>query len=197
MRRFADNAGRTWDVRLDYAAVSQVRDVLDFDLLDFDRVAALETDAAALVDVLFICSQGPKVSDVRFGRAMRGMIYAGRDALLAEWMAFFPAPDDNKPTKGPRVDAAGIDRMVWQCAGVLGVHPGPYTLRQLLAMSEARSRSDWRHTSHLMWLLANIHRNPKKPAISLSAFDPFAPKEQPLKVGFDVFFADMMPTPPN
>lgn len=201
MRRFTDNAGRAWTIHLDYAAISRVRDLLGLDLLDFERVAAIEHDAALLVDVLFVCSRGHELSDRRFGRAMRGeTIYQAREALFTEWLAFFPEPDDSKPpAKGPRIDAAGIDRMVWQCAGTIGVHPGPYTLRQLLVMCEAKPRADWRRTSSLMWLLANIHRKPGSAVKPLSMFDPYAPKEQPRTVSFDLFFADMMPqkSPPT
>lgn len=31
-------------------------------------------------------------------------------------------------------------------------------------MAEARSEADWAHTSHLLALLANVHRDPKRTA---------------------------------
>lgn len=45
---------------------------------------------------------------------------------------------------------------------MLGVHPGPFTLRELLWMSEHRSKEAWSHTSALLALLANAHRDPKR-----------------------------------
>ena len=36
------------------------------------------------------------------------------------------------------------------------------TLRELLPMTEARSRAQWTHTSALLALLANCHRDPKR-----------------------------------
>ena len=55
-----------------------------------------------------------------------------------------------------------IDRLVWQLAGVLGLDPGPFTLRELLVMGEARSQQAWGHTSALLAMLANVHRDAKK-----------------------------------
>jgi hypothetical protein len=58
------------------------------------------------------------------------------------------------------------------------------TLRELLAMGEARLREKWSRTSTLMALIANVHRDRKKSrALKPSDFDPFAsskvaPKEK-------------------
>ena len=52
--------------------------------------------------------------------------------------------------------------MIWQLAGLLGVDPGPLTLRELVWMAEARLQAEWAQTSSLMALIANAHRDPKK-----------------------------------
>lgn len=40
--------------------------------------------------------------------------------------------------------------------------PGPYTLRELVWMAEARGRDQWTHTSSVLALIANVNRDPKK-----------------------------------
>jgi len=52
--------------------------------------------------------------------------------------------------------------LVWELAGLVGLDPGPLTLRELVAMAEARLAHDWARGSMLMALLANCHRDPKK-----------------------------------
>jgi len=42
------------------------------------------------------------------------------------------------------------------------VNPGPFTLRELLWMADARHTNEWNHTSALLAMLANTHRDPKK-----------------------------------
>jgi hypothetical protein len=42
------------------------------------------------------------------------------------------------------------------------VNPDPLTLRELLAMAEAKSRDNWNHTSAVLALIINVNRDPKK-----------------------------------
>ena len=51
-------------------------------------------------------------------------------------------------------------RVVYELAGVIGVDPGPLTLRELLWMSEARAREAWAHTSAGLALIANVNGDP-------------------------------------
>jgi len=67
-----------------------------------------------------------------------------------------------------------------QIAGVVGVDPGPLTLRELLWMHESRVRDQWNHTSSILALTANCHRDPKKTA-SFAPQD-FHPLEKPRSV---------------
>jgi len=54
-------------------------------------------------------------------------------------------------------------------------------------MAEARTRDGWAHTSTVMALLANCHRDPKKTKPYRPAdFDPFAKAAAPCAIGFDV-----------
>lgn len=53
------------------------------------------------------------------------------------------------------------------------------TLRELLWMAEGRGREHWAHTSALLALLANVHRDPKKHrAFSPADFNPYEALER-------------------
>jgi hypothetical protein len=52
----------------------------------------------------------------------------------------------------------------YELAGIIGVHPGPWSLRELLAAVQGRQRETWNHTSALLAQMAEIHRDPKKRA---------------------------------
>ena len=56
---------------------------------------------------------------------------------------------------------------------MIGIDPGPCTLRELIWMTEARQRDAWDRAASLMTLLANCHRDPKKPAFGPHLFHPF------------------------
>ncbi len=65
--------------------------------------------------------------------------------------------------------------MVWRFAGIVGINPGPLTLRELWQMAEERQRDQWSHTSVLLAVLANIHRDPKRTSRYTSEdFNPFS-----------------------
>ena len=108
------------------------------------------------------------------------------DAFLKELTDFFPNPrvraglktiwQKSQALRGLLLDrieadleavdvdseAQEIDQLIWHTAGILGVDPGPFTLRELLVMAEGRSRAAWNHTGSMMALLANINRDPKR-----------------------------------
>lgn len=43
-------------------------------------------------------------------------------------------------------------------AGVLRLDPAPFSLRSLVRMLEANRRESWDHTSHLIWIVAEVNR---------------------------------------
>lgn len=47
--------------------------------------------------------------------------------------------------------------------------PSPFTLRSLLRMVEANQKAAWNHTSHILWIIAEVNRNAKE---RRKAFDP-------------------------
>jgi hypothetical protein len=100
MHTFVDNAGRTWTVTINVAAVKRVRALLSVDLyalLDdgLKPLAALVADPVRLADVLFcLCkdeAEKVKVTDEDFGRALAGdAITIAAQAFLDEIVCFFP-----------------------------------------------------------------------------------------------------------
>ena len=55
----------------------------------------------------------------------------------------------------------------------MGVDPGPLTIRELLEMSEGRSRSLWGHTSAIVATILNVNRPKGKAAIRPDAVNPW------------------------
>ena len=64
-------------------------------------------------------------------------------------------------------------RLVYQIAGAVGVDPGPLTIRELVDMSEGKSRSLWAHTSAQLAMLANVNRRKGQRAIRPEELDPW------------------------
>lgn len=98
MKTFKDNAGRSWTVAVNVAAIKRVKGLLDVNLMEAvegDLLEKLSTDPVLLCDVVYaICkpeadTQG--VTDEQFGQAMAGdAIQHATTALLEELIDFFP-----------------------------------------------------------------------------------------------------------
>ena len=72
-------------------------------------------------------------------------------------------------------------------AGIIGLDPGPLTLRELLLMAESRSQENWAHTSAILALVANVNRDPKKSrAFKPADFNPHAQKPVSIKADISV-----------
>ena len=63
--------------------------------------------------------------------------------------------------------------MIYQIAGAIGVDPGPMTIRELLEMTEGRSRSLWGHTSAVIATILNVNRPKGKAPIRPEAVNPW------------------------
>lgn len=106
MKSFTDNAGRTWMLSVNVAAIKRVRALCGVDLnsiVEMDvngepntkLLERLSSDPVLLVDVLYaVCkpeADSKGVSDIAFGEAMAGdAIEAATNALLDEVIDFFP-----------------------------------------------------------------------------------------------------------
>ena len=104
MQTFRDNAGRTWTVSVDVAAIKRVRALAGFDLLsvlDGKGIDRLVLDPVLLCDVLCAACRPEAerlgVTDEDFGRAMAGdAIEHATRALMEELVSFCPNPRDRK-----------------------------------------------------------------------------------------------------
>lgn len=100
MHSFTDNAGRTWVISINVAAVKRVRGLLGVDLYSlvddgFKPLGELLGDPVKLVDVIYcLCrdeANAKNVSDEDFGRALYGdAITRAADAFVEELIDFFP-----------------------------------------------------------------------------------------------------------
>jgi len=79
---------------------------------------------------------------------------------LERRMATQLAELENAPAAAPPAIVAW--ELIWQCAGILALHPGRLTLRQLVEMAQARQAERWNHTAAILAMLANVNRDPKK-----------------------------------
>ncbi|MGD9692388.1 MAG: hypothetical protein AB7G17_13205 [Phycisphaerales bacterium] len=102
MKQFTDNAGRSWTVEVNVAALKRVKGLAGVDLLevlDGTLIERLIRDPVLLCDVLFAACKPEAdrvgVGDEEFGRAMAGdAIEAATGALLDEIVSFCPSPRD-------------------------------------------------------------------------------------------------------
>ncbi len=73
--------------------------------------------------------------------------------------------------------------MIDYFAGILGVNPDPFTLRELTQMVKARGEFEWEQTSSLMALVINVIRNPKKSKpTNPNDLNPYKTKEKSLPI---------------
>ena len=106
MKTFNDNAGRSWNVEVNVAAIKRVRGLTQVNLLEIIEGTLIEKlvrDPVLLCDVIYaICKpqadeRQPPVTDEEFGRAMAGdAIEHATAALLEELVSFCPSPRDRK-----------------------------------------------------------------------------------------------------
>lgn len=100
MRTFTDNAGRTWTVQINVAAIKRVRGLAGMDLYKlvddgFQSLAKLVSDPVQLADVLFCLvkdeADARQITDEEFGRGLAGdAITLAADAFVEELIDFFP-----------------------------------------------------------------------------------------------------------
>jgi len=72
-------------------------------------------------------------------------------------------------------------KLCYELAGVIGVHPGEWTLRQLIWAATAKQKETWGHTSTVVAQHYSIHRDPKKRRHPYQPheFNPFHEKPKP------------------
>jgi len=172
---FKDAEGREWIVRVTVATIKRIRDTIGLDILDGENsIALLSSDPVTLCDVLYLSckddADNRNVSDEEFGRALWGdALDAATNAFLEALADFFRNPRQRKEEAGQRGNGStdsGRGELLWReiyrSAGIVGVDPGPYTLREILWMRDGREMTEWNRTAWVCALIANVNRDPKK-----------------------------------
>lgn len=68
--------------------------------------------------------------------------------------------------------------------GIVGIDPGPLSLRELFVMVQARQKEEWNRTAAIMSLVANVNRDPKKSrAFDIKDFHPMLQKNKKIWIG--------------
>jgi hypothetical protein len=102
MATFTDEAGREWNLRLDYSAVRQIRKSLGVDLIDLKgqgaAFARMADDLELLVNVLYLAladqCAAKGITDEEFGRGLAGEAFQeAANALQEAAISFLPPPD--------------------------------------------------------------------------------------------------------
>lgn len=106
MKTFTDNAGRSWTVEINVAAIKRVRSLIPgnvnlLEVVEGTLIERLIRDPVLLCDIIYaVCkpqADEQSVSDEEFGRAMAGdAIEHATQALLEELVSFSPSPRDRK-----------------------------------------------------------------------------------------------------
>ena len=77
---------------------------------------------------------------------------------------------------------ARTQRSIWetifQYAGIIGIDPSPFTVRELDWMVQGRGEFEWSMTAHQMALQINMNRRKGSPAIVPSDLNPFVHKRK-------------------
>jgi hypothetical protein len=169
---FRDSRDRAWTLSLTVDGINQVRALTGLDLLtalDGDLLGDLAADIVLTVDVLYSLLKGDAdrrgLSDLDFGQSLRGDALAeGFTALACEVLGYFPTAEDvdgEKPGKAPDDGLKAsqrAERFTWELAGIVGVHPGPFTLRDLFRMARGKQKDEWGRFSHLIAATENVMR---------------------------------------
>jgi hypothetical protein len=98
VKTFQDNAGQTWSLAINVAAVKRVKDLLRIDLLsvlDGKLLEELAGDPVKLCDVVYVLCKPEAdtkgITDEQFGQAMAGdALEHATTAFLEELVSFFP-----------------------------------------------------------------------------------------------------------
>ena len=107
MKVFKDNAGRTWTISVNVAAIKRVISLVGVNLLDAaggKLIQSMISDPVKLVDVLYALCQPEAVrlgvTDEQFGEAMAGdAIDLATTAMLEDLADFFPQARDRDRAK--------------------------------------------------------------------------------------------------
>lgn len=197
MEFFTDGARRAWEVHVTCDTVFRVRAGARLDLLAPLKPARegepplwqqLDVDDERFIDVLFLACErqaiAAGVDDAAFGKLLKGDRMAeAREAFFASWVAFFPKRDEEQdadPPAGDDDEPLDPDRLIWQTAGIVGVHAGPFTWRELLWMAQGKRFEAWERNAALQARMKHLATGD---AVNSSDFNPLLRKPKAAAAG--------------
>lgn len=89
-------------------------------------------------------------------------------------------------------ESVDLWEQIYSLAGVLGIDPGPFTLRQLVIMSTARRRDEWDRAAGIIAMIYNVNCGPRDKPKSPADFNPYAEKPTPPTISLQALHK-MMP----
>ena len=78
-----------------------------------------------------------------------------------------------------------LTKLIWRCAGYVGLSPDPWTFWQLIEMADGRGRKEWEQTAAVVCIIANAHRKRRQPW-RVSDFNPFSKHDAPATSGLPI-----------
>ena len=125
-----------------------------------DPQSAVAQFVAVLTVVCEVQMLAQNIDEFDFGIALAGALPAAREAFCDAVIDFFSGDPTKEPPKdAPKLSSlsgADWEQEAWRLAGILGIHPGPFKLRELRRMALGRMRHEWQMTSTMTAELINI-----------------------------------------
>ncbi|WP_437205856.1 hypothetical protein [Planctomicrobium sp. SH664] len=167
--RFHDSTGESWFVSLSYSqlvAVKRRTGIVVVDLVD-TQSASSERFRCEFVQFEVLCEllreqlRDRRLTESEFAaRMQRGeTCEAANQCILWAIVEFFP--EQREPSHRRRRDRvksrqrSDAAELCLQLAGILGIDPGPRSLRELVVMVSARRDEEWAHTAWVAMWVAN------------------------------------------
>ncbi|MCX6984908.1 MAG: hypothetical protein NT118_09200, partial [Lentisphaerae bacterium] len=91
--------------------------------------------------------------------------------------------DGESEKSGRSCTAADCLELVWNHAGVLGVDPGPFTLRELSLLAKSRKKESWHRISAVLAQNHNMNRTSNAdPVRSPDDYNPYAEHKEETRI---------------
>jgi hypothetical protein len=87
-------------------------------------------------------------------------------------------------SKGTGNEVGWTIRQIWRYAGIVGVHPDPFTYRELKLMAEGKMSHDWDMFAPLICYVANPNLH-KRSRLRLKDIHPYYQEEKKIEKKFD------------
>lgn len=169
-----DRKGRIWSSRLTIGTARFLYSHLDIDVMrwlaDWDTAIAdlcePATVASCVWGLLRESLERAEITDQQFGSLISNNSHEDLvEAIVADLTAFVTVPDTlpGSPGKGGRTSSEALWGRVYQSAAIVGVDPAPFTLGELVAMADTRTKVDSARNAVLCSTIVQAQGGKSKP----------------------------------